>query len=218
MKIQNDRFNELTKKEKIMVGVAGGCLLLYVYLALIINPIMNSIDPLKEEIDDLQYKVSDLGNINIKIEQLKETYESKKKSYEKAAAVLPKSDRYPQLMRDINKNIADNSLKLVSISNSEGTSSKGSAENNENQEGNTLAEGLNSNTVSVTVEGDYNNILTFIDKIENGNRIGVISSCTISSDSAKTVGNIVISYLYGTGGEEEKYNFNNGTYGTAPVF
>lgn len=224
MNMKNDRFSELTKKEKIMVGFAGGLLLLYVYLTLIVNPIMKSITPVKAEINDLKIKVSDMDNISMKMEQLKESYESKKKIYEKAASVLPKSDRYPQLMRDINKNAVDNSLNIVAISNSEGISNEETQKNNigqgdsGNKNDNESVDGLNMANVSITVEGEYNNILAFINNIENGNRIGSISSCTISSDGTKTVGNIMVSYLYGKGGEKEKYNFNEGTYGTGAVF
>lgn len=219
MKIQTDRFNELTKKEKIMVGLAGGCLIMYLYLSFVINPIMKSIDPLKKEVTDLKHKVSDLDNINIKIEELKESYKNKKKNYEKASSVLPKSDRYPQLIKEINENITKSSLQLVSITNTEGVSSTNEKQKGESQnETSSLADGLRSNGVSINVEGDYNGILNFIDNIERGSRIAVVSSIAISSESGKTVGNIIVSYIYGMGGEEESYNFNNGNYGSTSVF
>lgn len=223
MEMQTNRFKDLTKKEKIMVFAAVGAIIAFLYISLVIDPMLNSITPLKEQINELDLQVSDIGNIDRIIADLNEAYEVKKKNYEKASTVLPKSDRYPQLMRKLNEDLQACSLNLTSISNSEGITYVEKKDNNSteqptNEASSDLKTGLNSQSVTLNIEGDYNNILLFVDKLERGERICTVNTVTISGNAGKVVGNIMVTYFYGVGGEDENYNFNNGAYGNNSAF
>ncbi|OPF52090.1 hypothetical protein BH721_13330 [Clostridium baratii] len=211
---------ELSKNEKILLG--GLCVIGIAFLVntLIIAPNNKKLKPLKNEISTLEKQITNLKTINLDIEKNEQELKVLKDKYNEASETIPRTDRYPQVVKDLEGMAGKAGVKIKTESFSKPAVFSNEEENQNNSEqaqnNNTLNQmsGLSSFTVNLTIEGDFNKAMKFIDELENDSRILEVKD--FSSNDKST--NITIAYFIAGGDEVEEFDFNNGSYGKGNIF
>lgn len=195
-----------TKNEQILIGVVGVvCLAAMCYL-FIIDPGIKKAKVYSDEIKATELKLKEVENIDNDIAAKEKELDTLMVKYNEAATGLPKTDKYPQLIRDLEKLAVESGLnsqkgtfyepKLVE-------DKKPEADATPTEENNNL-EGMKYLQVDYYVENDIEKVLKFIDKLEGDDRIADIASIKQTKDTIA-----VQVFFYVAGGEEtEKYDFN----------
>lgn len=197
----------LNKNEKFLIGVLGVIAVGTLIFTFIIEPSDKKLKPLKEEVKAKQEQVKNLDMIQLSIAKKEKELEGLKEKYDEASKTIPKTDRYPQVVKDLEAMAVQAGVKI-------NTRNFGKpavySENNNGQS----ATGLTAFTVGLGINGDYNQILDFIKILESDTRILEIPTLSITTEGAS------ISIIYYTSGgvEEENYDFNTGTYGKGNLF
>lgn len=194
-----------TKNEKLLFAVLGVICVAVICYLFIISPGVDKSKVITEEIKNLELKLKEVENIDDTIAAKQKELDTLMVKYNEAAAGLPKTDRYPQLSKDIEKMSIESGLtsvkatfyepKLVNFKNPSGE--KQSTEN-------TNLQGMQYIQVDYYIENDIEKVLTFVDKLEKDDRIADI--CAIKQTD-KSIAVQVFFYLAG-GEEKEEYDFN----------
>lgn len=205
----------LGKSEKILLGTVGVLAVAFIYWTLLIEPALVKLKPLEEQVKELKLQVKDTNTIESDIVRKEKELEELKVRYEEATKVLSKTDRYPDIIRDIRNVATSNSLKIVSEElNMPKVDQEGVVPLEDGTVPSNPTDGLQTMNVNLTVEGEFNNALEFINKLEEDQRILEITGI-VAKD--KSIG-ISITYYIAGGEEVEEYDFNNGTYGKDNIF
>lgn len=182
-----------------MLGVLSIFALCYLF---IISPGEEKTKNLKQEIKSLESQLVSVQSIDYDIEQRKKTLDDLMVKYKEATITLPKTDRYPEVFRDVEKMVTESGL----------SSSNGSFEKTsviqlvgveEGQESSNL-KGMRKIQITYSVKGDINKVLSFIDKLENYDRIAELNSFNHSGEGCS----IVFSFYDSGEGGAEEYDFN----------
>ena len=151
-----------TKNEKIILYVLGVLSIFALCYLFIISPGEEKTKNLKQEIKSLESQLVSVQSIDYDIEQRKKTLDDLMVKYKEATITLPKTDRYPEVFRDVEKMVTESGL----------SSSNGSFEKTsviqlvgveEGQESSNL-KGMRKIQITYSVKGDINKVLSFIDK------------------------------------------------------
>lgn len=207
------------KNEKILlwiVGIISICALCYI---LIISPAQSKWKPKKDEIESLDAQLEAVKNIDNEIAALKNDYEKLKTEYDKATVSLPKSDKYPQIFKDIEdmaKACGIDSLSgnfgepkvVTTVSNDDSSDSS----NKKKDEDTVSLEGMKSIQVDYSfpkaTEGSdpatVEKVLAFVDKLENYERISHIGKIQENQSGFQIT---IYFYELGEDDPEEKYEF-----------
>lgn len=195
-----------TKNEQILIGVVGVvCLAAMCYL-FIIDPGIKKAKVYSDEIKTMELKLKEVENIDNDIVAKEKELDTLMVKYNEASKGLPKTDRYPELIRDIEKLAVDSGLnaekgtfyepKLVEVKAPEAGAAPTEANNN--------LQGMKYLQVDYYVENDIDKVLTFIDKLEGDDRIADVASV---KQTDKAIAVQVFFYVAG-GEEKEEYDFN----------
>lgn len=191
-----------TKNEKIILYVLGVLSIFALCYLFIISPGEEKTKNLKQEIKSLESQLVSVQSTDYDIEQRKKTLDDLMVKYKEATITLPKTDRYPEVFRDVEKMVTESGL----------SSSNGSFEKTsviqlvgveEGQESSNL-KGMRKIQITYSVKGDINKVLSFIDKLENYDRIAELNSFNHSGEGCS----IVFSFYDSGEGGAEEYDFN----------
>lgn len=201
-----------TKNEQVLLGVLGIlCVATMCYL-FIISPGMEKSKVYSEEIKALELKLKEVENIDQTITAKQKELDTLMVKYDEASAGLPKTDKYPQLFRDVENMATESGLtsikstfyepRLVEFKDN-ATDPKGTTTDAQKEQNDKL-EGMKYLQVDYHIQNDIDKVLAFVDKLENDDRIADIGAIK-QTDS----GIVVQVFFYVAGGEEkEEYNFN----------
>ena len=121
--------------------------------------------------------------------------------YKEATVTLPRTDRYPEVFRDIEKMVTESGL---SASNGNfGKASVITVGAVEGQDTSNLT-GMRKIQITYSIKGDISKVLSFIDKLENYDRIAELNSFNHSGENCS----IVFSFYDSGEGGVEEYDFN----------
>lgn len=202
----------ISKNEKILMAVLCAVSLFFIIDILIIEPSNRKIKPLKDEVKVLKEQVQNIEGIDSSINEKEGKLEGLKAEFEKASQTIPKTDRYPQVIKDIEGMSAATGTIVTNYTLSK-PSTFASDENGENEEQNAQS-GLQVFTIQMNVKGDYVNVLSFINKLESDSRIKEV----ISLNSKKDSSNISVVYYVAGSIDVEDYDFNEGSFGKQNPF
>lgn len=211
---------ELSKSEKVLLGIVGVMSLVFLCWTFIIEPGLTSIKPLEEEIAVLEQRVMELDSIEQNIADKEQQLNNLKIQYDEAIKIFPKSDRYPELIKGLRESAEKFSLNIINESYgkpevAQKVNSDGTVQANEiNTDSVDIQDQLMNFTVDLEVEGEFNNVLKFIDYIEADKRMVVVND--FSTLDNKT--NIGFIYTFSNSNEQEEYDFNSGKYGKDNLF
>lgn len=208
---------EFNKHEKILLSVVMGLSICFLYYIVFLGPNLTAIEPLVEEVKMLRDKAKNAENVQASISEKNTELEEIKKNYDEATKAVPKGDRYPELIKEIREGAKTRSLSITGeVFSQPVTYSQGEdgtiVEDLENT--NTIKEGLLSYTITLSITGNFNNILKFVDDLEKVERIMSVDRIAVSD--SKT--DIILSYIVSGSDENEEYDFNNGSYGKDNLF
>lgn len=190
-----------TKNEKVVLYVLGILSIFTLCYLFIISPGEEKTKNLKQEIKNLESQLVSVQSIDYDIEQRKKTLDELMVKYKEATVTLPKTDRYPEVFRDIEKMVTESGL---SASNGNfGKASVITVGAAEGQDTSNLT-GMRKIQISYSIKGDINKVLSFIDKLENYDRIAELNSFNHNGENCS----IVFSFYDSGEGGEEEYDFN----------
>lgn len=191
---------ELSKSEKILLGTVGIMSAGFICWTLILEPGLTKLKPLKQEVAELEARVVELGNLNEAIASKEVEIKALSGEYNEATSSFPKSDKYPELIKELRELIASLNLNLTSEYFGEPTV----VEQDAAAEVVVVLDSIMSFNVDLTVEGDFNKALELVNKIESGKRIVEVEN--ISTIENKTT--ISLLYYFSNSNEKEFYSFN----------
>lgn len=196
---------QISKNEKILLGVIAVGVLGYGAYALIFSPIVDRITPLEQEVKSLQETVNSRRNIDEQLIETKRILSEKEKEYEQIVIKVPETDKYPELSKDLHTLALNNNIKINSVTfgqptvintgetteSTEASSQPSEGEKSENSEGNTnntekynklraAKNGFYKYTVTVNYEGAYNHALNFVKSMERQEQILELTNITLS--------------------------------------
>ncbi|VYU21170.1 type 4a pilus biogenesis protein PilO [Clostridium paraputrificum] len=190
-----------TKNEKVVLYVLGILSIFALCYLFIISPGEEKTKNLKQEIKNLESQLVSVQSIDYDIEQRKKTLDELMVKYKEATVTLPKTDRYPEVFRDIEKMVTESGLSA-----SNGSFGKASVITIGAEEGQDTSnlKGMRKVQITYSIKGDINKVLSFIDKLENYDRIAELNSFNHSAENCS----IVFSFYDSGEGGVEEYDFN----------
>lgn len=220
------RGRQLSGKEKLLLRSVIVLSVTFIYWVLVLSPALSSLTPLKDEVNSLEKQVGDTGLIKSEIDKNKETFDKLQVQYQEATKVIPKTDRYPELIKDIRELVTSSGLKLtgetfgkpevfVEPTATEGVKTEGNAAPPAQPEGApVVSHGLHTLTLTINIEGEFNKVLDLVNKLEKDTRILDVKK--VSSDNKSTT--LTLVYYIAGGEEKENYDFNPGPVGNESIF
>lgn len=209
--------NTLSHKEKVLLLIVGILSVFFIYYSYFIIPTLDKLEPLEKEVEVLQNENLNYENIDNKIIIKEKEYNDLLDKYDEAANVLPKVDRYPELYKQLNEVASKNTIALENITMGKGQvyqQDQTSTGNQNTNNGSGNKGGLNTQQVTLSLKGDFTNILNLINDLEQGSRICEINSVKASKETTT----IELTFYYAPGDMEENYDFNSGSYGKDNMF
>lgn len=190
-----------TKNEKVVLYVLGILSIFALCYLFIISPGEEKTKNLKQEIKNLESQLVSVQSIDYDIEQRKKILDELMVKYKEATVTLPKTDRYPEVFRDIEKMVTESGLSA-----SNGSFGKAFVITIGAKEGQDTSnlKGMRKIQITYSIKGDINKVLSFIDKLENYDRIAELNSFNHSGENCS----IVFSFYDSGEGGVEEYDFN----------
>lgn len=199
----------MTNSEKTLLTILLVICTLFLYWIILMKPAFEKVKPISEEVKQLQDRVDAIGSIQTRITEKESTLKGLQEQYNEATKIIPKGDKYPQLIKELREMSEATSIKISTYSLSEPTAYSATGQTTE-----ATSVSLNNYSVKLSVSGKYNDILAFIRKVEEDVRIADVKTVSFSKESANLE---LVYYVTGTI-SDEKYDFNNGAYGKEDPF
>ena len=199
----------MSNSEKTLLTILLVICVLFLYWIILMKPAMEKIKPVSTKVSELQEKVDAIGSIQSRITEKEETLKGLQTQYDEATKVIPRGDRYPQLIKEIREMSEATSVKITNYSLSKPTAYSQTGETTE-----ATTSSLNTYTVNLSVTGKYTDVLAFVRKIEEDARIADVKTIASTKESAS----IELVYFISGTADDEKYDFNNGAYGKEDPF
>ena len=196
----NTKGRATTKNEKIVLYVLGILSIFALCYLFIISPGEEKTKNLKQEIKSLESQLVSVQSIDYDIAQRKKTLDELMVKYKEATITLPETDRYPEVFRDVEKMVTESGL--TASSGSFGKASVITIGAEEGQDTSNL-KGMRKIQITYSIKGDMNKVLSFIDKLENYDRIAELNSFNHSAEKCS----IVFSFYDSGEGGVEEYDF-----------
>ena len=205
--MKTNKIKSSAKNEKILLVILGVMAVGALCYLFIISPAMNKNKPIKDEIASLQSQLQEVKHIDIEIENKKNELAKLQETYEKATVGLPKTDKYPQVFKDVEDMAVACGVESVSAQFVEPKIVKSKENENQNdatKEATQNLVGMKYLQVNYLFQNDIDKGLAFVDKLENYDRIGEIAEIKQSETGVE-----VAVFFYTSGGDEkENYDFN----------
>lgn len=224
--------NSLAKREKILIIIVAGLILMYVYVTFFLNPLNIKIGNEKqlltkktEEYSSIEKLVSSNKSNNKKLDTIK-------KKFDESVKALPKNEKNPEIAYNLNTLASKSSVVINSVTFGQIADSSGNKSATTNNNTNTITNTNNVNSsseklmyvpVNVIVSGAYPSIVNYINNIEKDTRISEIESVSISSnatDKSVLQCTLVLNYYFTAGNSKDQpdYDINSGDSGKDNLF
>lgn len=232
--------SNLSNREKYLIIVIGVLAVIYVYYSFFLSPVMNKIKAEKSKVDVYNTQLKNINAMKTDNKKLSNELDTLKEKNNQNSMALPNFERNPEIpyklkaMADSNKvsisniNLSQPTAYSQTSSNTPSNNTNNSPQNNTNSSSNMVTAkpgSLLSIPVNLSVTGDYDGIINFISSIEKAERLSVINSINLSSQStggspnsslnSNITATITLDYFYIAPSSKDKveYDFNKGNYG-----
>lgn len=235
--------SNLSNREKYLIIAIGILAVIYVYYSFFLSPVMNKIKVEKSKVDAYNTQLKNINVMKTDNKKLSNELDTLKEKNNQNSMALPNFERNPEIayklkaMADANKvsivnvNLSQPTAYSQNSSNTSNSNTNNSQNNNTNTSSNATVTAkpgsLLSIPVNLSVNGDYSGIVNFISSIEKDERISIINSINLGSQTAGANGgslnsasnsitaNITLDYFYIAPSAKDKveYDFNKGSYG-----
>lgn len=216
--------NNLSKREKALIEIFLGLLILYIYFYFFLSPVFKEIGKAKNNISEDMIQINNINSTEVEIKKLTAEYDTCKLKFADASNKLPENERDPEISYNL-KVLGDKSIITIdgitfsAPADYKAANQNGTQGNNEQK----AAPGdirLNVVPVQITVEGAYPSIMNFVNSIENDSRISSVDGINMTSTDKGLNAAINVSYYFteGIDNNTASYTFNKGTYGKTDLF
>ncbi|MGL4772975.1 MAG: hypothetical protein ACRC2K_05350 [Clostridium sp.] len=199
-----------SKNEKILIGAVAVLALVALCYMLIISPGMDKTKGTVQEIKVLEQKVEAAKTVRTSIELKEKELEKLKVEFDKATESMPKTDRMPEALFELENMANEAGLKSVrtELTKAELVKSEEQkqADSNNTTQNTSNLQGLVSFNINVSFEGNADQTLAFIDKMEKSKRILVVGDVKLQEGNKSSVA--IVYYAAGANSEKESYDFN----------
>lgn len=197
-----------TKNQKLLLYIIGiACVFTLCYL-FIISPSITKTQGITAEISQLKNQLKEAESLDFDIKAREKQYNDLLAKYNEATTSLPKTDRYPQVAKEVETMASECGLTTLGSEFSPAKvveTAENNKKNEDSKENNKALKGMRTIKVTYVVNNDMGKALIFIDKIENYNRIAEINEINQSPSGISITFSL---YDSGEGGEREEYDFN----------
>jgi len=152
---------KLSKREVLLVSILAGAVLVYLYISYLIFPSYTRIAELNTELVLKKQIAADRNNVQERLENLDNLMAKSKERLENMEKKIPYNVKLPELIVCIDSKIASLGMDIQEINIGEPDKS--------NKDYDIIP-------VNVTMEGKYDNIIDFINYIENNDRKFIIDN------------------------------------------
>lgn len=228
--------NNLSKREKSLLLILGLAVIFYLYYSFFFKPVMGKAKTVEENVKKYEIQVDKIRNAKTLIEKQKADLEKLKVQLLETLKVMPDRERNPEISLNI-KNLAsangaavnsinfgqpvefkpqDNQKKDENSSQNTQNNGQSNTQNNGQKEqtnAQNQGEKLYAVPVTVSISGDYGQIMNFISAVEKDKRIAQVVTAALSKgQDGKLTGNLSIVFYYSGGVSEDptNYGFNDG--------
>jgi type IV pilus assembly protein PilO len=203
----------LSKRETILLVVLALALVLYGYYSFLLLPILNGMETSTTNIVKYNQEINSQALSKVLLQKDKQKLEELRTNMNSAYSNLPQQERDADIAYNIKELGEASGISLTSVNFSEPMEYK-------LEQAPKVSGTLMSIPVNIQISGEYQNIMSFISKLEKGNRISVVNTVTLSGAEGKVSGNLSVNYLYipSQANADIKYDFNTGTYGKDDLF
>lgn len=223
----------LSKSEKLLLGLMVVVVTLYAYFTFFLSPKLEAIAIVNEAITKVEDDINANKVAEINNKKQKETLVELKKKKDEYKNIVPTSERQPEISNTIKKVSDNNRVNLISVNFGKGSTAEAVKQGNQQNSNTAVNEKaaenkdikLMSSVVTIVINGEYQNILAFAKELEENSRITEITSLNIAGSGTAISnnmlqGNITVNFYYidGNLGDEETYDFNKGSYGKDNLF
>ncbi|HEY5560726.1 MAG TPA: type 4a pilus biogenesis protein PilO [Clostridiaceae bacterium] len=191
----------LSKSDQLVLAGIGILFLLFLYYQFLINPALTKISDLNQQITNKKQTVEDITNMEIVNTKLKKKIVELKTKYETSKKLLPSELRDPEIENDLNK---------VAISNKVTMSSMSFGSSSDYNPGAVVATNVNSKSastqngklmlvpVSMSIMGQYKDIMNYIVALEKADRISEVENISIYKSGINSSINVglVVNYYF----------------------
>lgn len=156
---------KLSKREVLLVSILALAVLIYLYISYLIFPSYTQIAKLNTELILKKQIATDRNDAQKRLEDLDSYMTKSKERLENMEKKIPYNVRLPELIVSIDSNISNLDMDIQSISIGEPD---------------TANKDYDIIPVNISMEGKYDNIIGFINYIENNDRKFIIDSFTLA--------------------------------------
>lgn len=214
--------SKLSKNEKILLGILGIAIVIYVYYTFFLTPVLNKISISNTNITNYNAEIQSIAIKEAETKKLEKQYEELKVKYDDFLTKYPNFSKAPQIAYDV-KALADiYGITLENIGFSEplkvGTSTPENKEETTTKDSNFQLFNIAAN---ITASGTYANIKSFIKALEEEKRATEISTTSISKKEDTNILALSANFYYvmnTNNSQQNAYEFNKGTYGKVDIF
>ena len=190
---------ELSKRDKILLGILIVLAIGFLYYKFLLTPSLNELSIAQTQLSGNQSRVNLIQSKEVMNVGLKKQLESLSNKNAEATKEITVNMKDADIVTNLSNLCVKDSLKLSSVTFGQGTKYSNNAttnsvqaSNNSNIKDDTLMT-LNAN---IEVEGDKNNIITFIKDLEQGKRIANIRNISINSSNNAFIATINTDFYY----------------------
>jgi type IV pilus assembly protein PilO len=227
--------NNLSRREKYLIVIIGVLAIIYVYYSFFLSPVINKIKIEKSTVDSYNVQLKNINGMKASNMKLINELDDLKEKNNKNSIALPNFEKNPEItyklktMADTNNVNISNVNMSQPITYSQSSSNTSNNSTNSSQQSNTN-NSSNSNSVvvtaklgsllsipvSITINGDYDGIMNFISSIEKDERLSIMNTVSLDSQSSNGITTIItLDYFYiaPSANDKVEYDFNKGDYG-----
>lgn len=232
--------NNLSKRERYLIAIIGILAVFYIYYSFFLSSMINKIKAEKFIVDTYNTQLQNINEIESTNKKLNNELTDLKEKNSKNSIALPNFERNPEIAYKLNtmansNKVTINNINLAQPTTYSKTSSNTLTNNTNNSQQSSTTNSSSANSVVVTakpgsllsipvnlsVTGDYDGIINFISSIEKDERISIMNSINLTSQSSNNgtangiTASITLDYFYIVSSTKDKveYDFNKGSYG-----
>jgi Tfp pilus assembly protein PilO len=196
--------NELTKRDKILLGLLIAILVAFLYYRFLLSPSLEGVSNIKAQVESNQQKEADLENKKILNVQLKKSIAKLETKKDKAEIAITVGSKDGEIVKSLNSLSTKNNVSLSGVTFSTATkftnlSSAKAQIQTEAQTATVPEDTFMSLGATIEVNGTLSSIINYIDDLEHEERIANVSNVSISQNDSAYKVVIAAQFFYFTG-------------------
>lgn len=222
--------SNITKREKILLGLLIGFIVLFGYNKFLLSPTLNEVSEVRLDRTNKEEKLFALKNMKQENKRLKSIINKTEDEYKKAEKAVPIDQKEPQIENSVSIACGENNVGLENITFKNSKIYKDSTSDS-TKTTTTKSNGTSKSVpgqfrvlpTTMSISGNYQNCIKFLKSLESNERICNVENISITSKTEAGVKmNLDVNYYFTSSSEKDKknlkYEFNNSEAGKSDLF